>query len=131
MSEENKNEYSDEVKQLFESLNKTIAHHASTVNDLDNMLRKTGQWIERIVEDYEIDSDEIAEICTIMQKYLNLTRTWKVTVQAEWDVYIQLPYHQDGEDIDAGEFSVELSSYYYDLIDQTENNVEITECEAK
>lgn len=131
MSEENKSEYSDEVKQLFESLNKTIAHHASTVNELDDMLRKAGEWIKNIVEEYDISSDEVREISAIMQDYLKLTRTWKVTVQAEFEVWLELPYTQEAEDIDADEFTVELSSYYYDLIDQGQNYVEITDCEVK
>lgn len=121
----------EEVQKEIEDLKKRLARYEDLANALDNTLRKAGEWLEKAIPDYEIDKDDAEEISKIMGNYLSLMRTWKVTVQAEWDVWIQLPYYQDEEDIDPSEFSVEISSYYYDLIDETENDIQITNSEVK
>lgn len=129
--EDEKDKLIDSLKTELEDYKKRLDRYQDHANGLDNILRKAGEWLEKAIPDYEVNKDDAEEISKIMGNYLSLMRTWKVTVQAEWDVWIDLPYYQDEEDIDPSEFSVEISSYYYDLLDQTENNVEITNSEVK
>lgn len=130
MSEEY-NEYSPEVQEAFKSLNKTIAIHQTKAENLDLKLKMMAEWLQKVIAEYEIQDDYVSEVADIMGDYISLTKTFKVTLQAEWDVWLDLPYNTNAEDIDASEFRVELSSYYYDISSETERYVEITDVEEQ
>lgn len=131
MSEENISEYSTEVQELIKSVQKQMSIYQTRSENLNLKLKLVADWLQKVIAEYEIQEDYISELADIMEDYISLTKTFKVTVQAEWDVWIELPYNTNAEDIDNGEFNVDISSYYYDLSNISESYVEVTNVEEE
>lgn len=131
MSEENISEYSTEVQELIKSVQKQMSIYQTRSENLNLKLKLVADWLQKVIAEYEIQEDYISELADIMEDYISLTKTFKVTVQAEWDVWIDLPYNTNAEDIDNGEFNVDISSYYYDLSNIEEKFIEVTDVEEQ
>lgn len=131
MSEENISEYSTEVQELIKSVQKQMSIYQTRSENLNLKLKLVADWLQKVIAEYEIQEDYISELADIMEDYISLTKTFKVTVQAEWDVWVDLPYNTNAEDIDNGEFNVDISSYYYDLSNIEEKFIEVTDVEEQ
>ena len=84
-----------------------------------------------LMEVYDLDNKHIQDIAEILDDYFTATRRIRYTIQAEWEVEIDVPYTEDPEDIDASEFTVDIDNNYRELDKVIENNLEITNWEER
>jgi len=84
-----------------------------------------------LMEVYDLDKDHIKDIADILEDYFAATRTIRFTVQAEWEVDIDVPWSDDPELIDHSEFNVDIDNGYRGLEKIIEINLEVTNWEER
>jgi hypothetical protein len=104
----------------------------SRLKNAETKLWDISTWITGTLMDvYEIDNRHIKEIAEILDDYFVATRRIRYTIQAEWEVDIDVPWSEDPEDIDVSEFTVDINNHYRELDRTIENNLEITNWEER
>jgi len=84
-----------------------------------------------LMEVYDLDKKHIEEIAEILEDYFAATRTIRFTVQAEWEVDIEVPWSEDPELIDHSEFNVDIDNHYRGFERVIETNLEVTNWEER
>ena len=104
----------------------------SRLKNAETKLWDISTWItDTLMDVYEIDNRHIKEIAEILDDYFVATRRIRYTIQAEWEVDIDVPWSEDPEDIDVSEFTVDINNHYRELDRTIENNLEITNWEER